>query len=185
MTTSALRIGLRTAITLIAVAVSACTQFTVRADKNPDTDFTRYRTFAWMPIAAAPPRDQDTGSRGIDKRIYSAVEGELQRRGYAPESNATADLLVTFRLLKTDGYDDAHISYTAQWHRHAYREALHAKGDSYDRGTLLVDVVARADKALVWRGSASARLLPHRSYDERVARAEAAVAKILETFPAR
>jgi hypothetical protein len=190
MITSTHRDGLRAAVTFvallfIAVLAAACTQFTVRSDRNPDADFSRYRTFAWMPIAAAPPADQDTGSRGLDKRVYSAVEGELQRRGYAPVPSADADLLLTFRILREDGYDDAHIPYAAQWHRGAYLAATHASEDSYERGTLIIDVVDRAQNALVWRGSASARLLPHISYDKKVDRVNSAVEQILKPFPAR
>jgi hypothetical protein len=179
------RSGLRAAITLLAVVTLACSQFTTRADRNPSADFTRYRSFAWMPVAAAPPADQDTGSRGLDKRIYSAVEHELQRSGYTPASSADADLLFTFRILKDDGFDDAHFPYAAQWTRGAYVGALHASDDTYERGTLIVDAVDRAENALVWRGSASARLLPHLSYDKRAERAETAVAKILAAFPVR
>jgi hypothetical protein len=174
---------LRAAITLVAVVTSACSQFTVRADRNPSADFGRYRSFAWMPVAAAPPADQDTGSRGLDKRIYSAVEHELERSGYAPVPSGEADLLFTFRILREDGFDDAHIPYAAQWTRGSYVRALHASDDAYDRGTLIVDAVDRAQNSLVWRGSASARLLPHMSYEKRAERAETAVAKILATFP--
>jgi hypothetical protein len=173
------------AIALVSVVVAACTKFAVRTDRKPDADFTRYRTFAWMTIAASPPNDQDTGSRGLDKRIYSAVEVALQRAGYVPASSGDADLLLTFRILKEDGYDDEHIPYAAQWRRGAYLEAMHASPDSYERGTLIIDAVDRAENTLAWRGSASARLLPHMSYDKRAERAEDAVAQIMATFPAR
>jgi hypothetical protein len=173
------------AIALVSVVVSACAKFAVRADRKPDADFTRYRTFAWMPIAASPPNDQDTGSRGLDRRIYSAVEVALQHDGYVPAASADADLLMTFRILKEDGYDDEHIPYAAQWHRGAYLDAVHATPDSYQRGTIIIDAVDRAENTLAWRGSASARLLPHLSYDKRAKRAEDAVAQILKTFPAR
>ena len=185
MTTARHRNALRTAITLIAVVGSGCAQVTIRTDRNPAADFAGYRTFAWMPIAAAPPADQDAGSRGLENRIYSAVEGELQRRGYTPAASSAADLLVTFRILKADGFNDADIPYAAQWHRGAYVAALHASSDTYVRGTLIVDAVDRTQNLLVWRGSASARLLPHTSYEKKVERVESAVAQILETFPAR
>jgi hypothetical protein len=175
----------RVVIALVAIAASGCTQFTIRTDRNPAADFSRYRTFAWMPIAASPPDDQDTGSRPLDNRVYSGVEAELQRRGYTPAPSEGADLLLTFRVLRTDGYDDADIPYAAQWHRGAYLEAVHASHDSYVRGTLIVDAVDRTENLLVWRGSASARLLPHISFEKRKERVETAVTKILATFPAR
>jgi len=173
------------AVSLLVVLAAGCTQFAVRADRAPDADFSRYRTFAWMTIAAAPPADQDTGSRGIDDRIYSAVESAMHTKGYTPAASTAADLLVTFRLLRQDGYDDEHISYMSQWNRGAYLNALHASSDSYVRGTLLIDVVDRATNTLVWRSSASARLLPHLSYEAKVERAQEAVEQMLETFPAR
>ena len=185
MRSSIRRNGPLAAIALVAVVASGCTKFTVQADRNPSADFTRYRTFAWMPIAQAPPVDQDTGSRGLDKRIYSAVELDLQRDGYAPAVTTDADLLFTFRVLKEDGWDDAHIPYAAQWTRGSYASAMHASDQSYERGTLIVDAVDRRDNVLVWRGSASARLNPQMSYEKRAARAEEAVAKILASFPVR
>jgi hypothetical protein len=177
--------SLRPALALAAIAVTGCAQFTVRSDRAPDADFARYRTFAWMRHAEAPPGDQDTGSRGLDNRIYSAVETELQRKGYAPAEHDAADLLATFRILQRDGYEEAHVAYGTQWYRGAYLDAMHASPDSFVRGTLIIDLVDRTGKTLVWRGAASARLLPHTSYEATVERAQAAVTKTFETFPAR
>ncbi len=185
MPTPTQRRRLRVAIALFAIAAAACTQFTVHSDRSTTADFTRYRTFAWMPIADAPPIDQDTGNRGLNNRLYSAVEHQLQRDGYVPAASADADLLFTYRILREDGYDDAHVPYAAQWHRGAYVELAHASDQSYERGTLIVDAVDRRENKLVWRGSASARLLPHLSYEKRAARAEDAVEKIFATFPVR
>lgn len=179
------RSGYRGALALLALLAAACAQFTVRSDRSASADFARYRTFAWMPIAEAPPLDQDTGNRGLNNRIYSAVEHELQRDGYLPVASADADLVFTYRILREDGYDDAHVPYAAQWHRGAYIELAHASDQSYERGTLIVDAVDRRENGLVWRGSASARLLPHLSYEKRAARAEEAVARIFATFPVR
>src|SRR5262245_34124797 len=143
MTTATHRDALRAAIVLMAVVGSGCTKFTIHADRNPDADFARLRTFAWMPLAAAPPGDQDAGGRGLENRIYSAVERELQHRGYVPAESGAADMLVTFRILKVDGFNDADYPYAAQWTRGAYVQALHASDDSYVRGSLIVDAVDR------------------------------------------
>ena len=184
MTTATPPCTIRPAICLLAIpAASGCSQFTVRADRNPAADFARYRTFAWMAIAEARPGDQTTGHRGIDDRIYTDIEREMQRHGYAPGANADADLLLTFRLLKDARYDDADVTYGAQWHHGVYLDALHASPDAYDRGTLMVDVVDRTQNLLVWRGSAASRLLPHFSYERRVKRASDAVKKIFAKFP--
>ena len=174
------------ALGLLALGVTiACSQFTVRTERDPDADFTRYRSFGWLPIAQAAPIDQDTGDRDLTKRVYSAVEARLAGKGYAPAASDAADLLVTFRVLRMADYEAPHFSYTMPWRMGAYRDALHASGDSYDRGSLIIDVIDRRANELVWRGSASARLLPSMSYAKSVERIDAAVQQILAPLPAR
>jgi hypothetical protein len=173
------------ALAAIALAVTACSKFTVQGDRAAAADFGRYRTFAWFPLANVPPDDQTTGDRALDKRIYEAIEGQMQRKGYAPAASSAADLLLTYRLLRTDGYEEPKLPYAAQWHRGAYLDAVHASPDTYERGTLIIDVVDRSSRELVWRGSASARLQLHTSYDATVKRANAAIEQTLASLPAR
>jgi hypothetical protein len=173
------------ALAAIAIAVTACSKFTVQGDRAAAADFGHYRTFAWFPLADVPPDDQTTGDRALDKRIYEAIEGQMQSKGYAPAASSAADLLLTYRLLRTDGYQEPKLPYAAQWHRGAYLDAVHASPDTYERGTLIIDVVDRSSRELVWRGSASARLQLHTSYDATVKRANAAIEQTLASLPAR
>ena len=166
----------------VLLAVAACTKYEIQSDRDPAVDFSRYRTFAWMPRAAAPPADQDTGDNAMDNQIYSFVEAQLERRGLTPAPSATADLLVTFRLIRNEGYDETNMPYGLGW-RGMYRASFHTSGDLYVRGTLIVDVVDRKTNQLVWRGSAEGRLRPWTSYQEGVARAKDAVDKMFKDYP--
>lgn len=171
---------------LLALAVTmGCSQFTVRTERDPEADFSRYRSFGWLPIAQAPPMDQDTRDRALTKRIYEAVQSQLESKGYAAAASDGADLLVTFRVLMTDGYEEPHYAYSMPWRRGMYRDTLHASADSYERGSLIVDVIDRRANELVWRGSASARLLASASYEKKVSRVDAAVTQILAPLPSR
>jgi hypothetical protein len=172
-------------VVLVLATATGCAQFTIQTHPDPDVDFARYGTFGWLPLAAAAPIDQDMGSRGLTDRTYAAVETELERKGWKPAANDTADLLVTFRLLRGDGYDDSRIPYMSAWQRGTYRAALHEASSSYTRGTLIIDVLQRTGPTLVWRGAASARLLSQPSYERMVERAEAAIEQILASFPVR
>ena len=53
----------------------------------------------------------------------------------------------------------------------------------YERGTLLIDVLVPADRSLVWRGSASARIREESDPAQREQRIEEAVEAILDRFP--
>ena len=125
------------------------------------------------------------GDRDLTKRIYAAVESQLEGKGYTPAANDAADLLVTFRVLRSDEYNEAQFPYSMPWRMGTYRSALHASDDSYERGSLIIDVIDRRANELVWRGSASARLLPSLPYDKTVKRIDAAVKQILAPLPAR
>lgn len=173
------------ALLLLGLLATACAQFTIKAESNPAADFGRYRTFGWLASDAAPPADRDTGDRFIDARLTADIESAMQRKGYLPATAGAPDLLLTYRLVRTDAYDEPALPYGAVWRRSTYEQVLHASADSYDRGTLIVDVIDRAANELVWRGSASARLLPNLSYKQRVARAQAAVDAIFRRFPVR
>jgi len=180
------RARVRGALALLALAaVTGCSTFTVHADREPGADFGRYRSFAWFPLAKVPPDDQTVGDRYVDKEIYEAIEGDLQRKGYAMATPDTADFLLTYRLLKSAGYQDLELPYTTQWHRGVALAVLHEYPDAYDRGTLMIDAVDRATGDLVWRGTASARLLSHTSYENTLKRARKAIEKTLADFPRR
>jgi len=160
------------------VAVAACSQFTVRSDRDPDVDFSSYRTFGWLPLDIAPPADQQVPDRYIGRKVVQAIDEQLTDKGYAAASGTQPDLYVTYRLIQA-ATTNVPLSYArGYW-------ALHASPDTYDEGTLVIDVIAVKTNTLVWRGTASARLLPTLPFDKAVARAQAAIAQTFKTFPAR
>jgi hypothetical protein len=171
-------------LALLALALSGCSKFDVRSKQDPSADFGRLRTYAWLPPSEAEPADQRVNDRAIDARIRAATEGQLQAKGYRP-ADSGADFLLNYRLgtspgdaLRTDrlGYAGG-LWGPWPWVGDVY--------DSYDLGTLYVAVLDRETKRMMWVGAAHARLLPHISYEKRAKRVDAAVKKILASFPSR
>lgn len=179
------RIHALAAMLMLLLFVGACSRFNVQADADPKVDFARFTTFAWLPKDQAPQGDQWLQDRAIERRVQSGVEAGLRAKGYRQAEGGTPNLWVTYRLTRdartTTGVPNAWQGYDLGW----WGAGRMARTDNYEEGTLMVDVIEADGMHLVWRGSASARLLPHISFKERAKRATKAVEAIMKDFPAR
>ena len=92
---------LTTLLPILFLALAGCSQFTVRADHDPAADFSRLRTYAWLPLDQAAPADQSLPDRYLDKKLREAVDENLGKKGYRPAGNAPADFLLNYRLARS------------------------------------------------------------------------------------
>jgi hypothetical protein len=170
---------------LLAFVVAGCAQFTVRAKQDPNVDFGRLRTFAWLAPNEAEPVDQRVNDPAIDRRIRAAAEGELKSKGYRPADSGPADFLLNYRLSTSSG-DAPHGSGRGYargvWGGWPDAAIVY---DTYDEGTLYLAALDGTTKQMIWLGAAQARLLPHISYEKRAKRADSVVQQILASFPKR
>jgi hypothetical protein len=176
----------RAALLAIACALAGCTQFNVRSRQDPSTDFSRLRTWAWLPLSEAAPADQRTLNRLIDARIQRAVESELRAKGYAA-ADGQADFLLNYRLATQPASDvkgDPRRAFADSfWWGIPDGEGFYT--ESYDEGTLYVAILDAATKRIVWVGAAGARLVPTMSMEKTEKRVDEAVQQIMARFPAR
>ena len=168
---------------LLLACLLACSQFAVRSSRDPSADFTRLRSYAWLPLDQVDRADQRVLDRYIDARIRAAVDRELGAKGYQPASGAP-DFWLNYRLSSEP--DDAvkggrRPHYGPGWAAWPGAETL--LRESYDAGTLYVAALDRASKRAMWLGAANARLLPHNSLEKRARRVDDAVHAIFADFP--
>jgi len=167
-----------------ALALAACSQFDVRTQRDPSADFSRRRTFAWLPADEAEPADQRVNDRGIDRELRAATDAQMRAKGYVPAGTEPADILLNYRVTTSpdDALGGSRRQFTPMWG--GWPEASHVY-HSYDAGTLYLAALDGPTKRMIWVGAAQARLLPHISYEKRVERVHAVVEKILASFPPR
>lgn len=172
-------------VLLAALLAAACSQFSIKTNHDERVDFSRFKTYAWLPLEEAAPADQRVLDRYIDTRIRKAVDRELGAKGYRPAASAAPDFLLNYRLatevadsVKGDPGRYFRGAYWGGWPgiETFYRE-------SYDEGSLFMAVIDGSSKQMVWLGAAQARLLPHISLEARAKRVDEAVHQILEGFP--
>ena len=176
-------------IAMLALVVSGCTAFPVQSDYDADADFAGYRTWYWLP--ASPTGDPRIDNDLVDTRIRRAVEQSLADRGYTKTSTGEGNFGVGYHGFIQGKIDvrtiDRYYGYGPGWGRYgAYYPgpvATETYVDQYDEATLILDIVDRRSRKLVWRGSTSARVRAEETPDKRDQRTRQAVDAILAKFP--
>ncbi len=172
----------------LTLVVCACGGIRVNTDYNPDTDFTRYRTFAWAEGLGSldDPRMTDL----VDQRFRRAVESELVSRGMETTASGEPDVFVGYQIALDDRVDYQTINtyYGGAWgYRGVYGGVVGTQttATEYTVGTLVIDVYDARQRELVWRGSGEGRVNQARNPEESQERINQVVTRILQDFPVR
>ena len=167
--------------------LGACSSIEVTTDYDPSVGFAAYRTYAWIPSPQERTGDLRLDSSLLHDRIREAVERHLAAKGYQKTEPGSPDFLVTYHVALKGKLNVSTMSNYG--YGPGYRGARMAGPGTttyvheYDEGSLLVDIVDPTKRQLVWRGTARAEVPPTSTPEERTAKIDAAVGKILEAFP--
>jgi hypothetical protein len=166
-----------TFITLIsAILLVRCSTISVMQDYDPDYDFSKLKTFGFLPI----PEDA-----GIDQlnanRFGDAIKNELTAKGYTVSEKADFGVAILFGKQTKTNITSYGYGYGPYWGR--YGGTTNIDVSQYDEGTLVIDVIDMTEKELVWRGTGTGALNPNATVEERTANINNAVAQILAQFP--
>ena len=161
----------------LAVLATACSTMTVRADHDPQVDFASYTSFAMFELPDKERRGPQMSGL-VDRRIVASLKTTLAGKGFTPAAPRDADFLVTY--------------YTAVRNR----VTVNGGGwygccgpfwgggvtwiNSYPEGTLVIDVIDRKSRELVWRGVGQGAFSKMNPSGEKV---DKRITRILETFP--
>ena len=159
---------------------------TVESDQALDTDFTKYKTFAW---ASQVDSELDEGLYFLNdlvmkSMIRDAVKSELMGLGYEMATDQP-DLIVNFRVfdepVTLKGFEGYGTSY---WNDNNYRQISDTTSYDVEAGTLLVSMADRESGQVVWQGFASG-LLENNAFVKDEAKIHEAVNMIFEDYNQR
>lgn len=154
------------------VLVGCSSIYGVTYDYDRNINFAHLETYDWIPIKMKAGAD----TMNI-KRIQSAVNKNLQSKGYGQSSTNPDFIIVAFfgnqqRLAEApDPYMAAYSPYTVPPARH-YKEC-----------SLVLDLVDADDKHLLWRGSASADLSGIKTPEQIEKTIDAVIETVMKNFP--
>ena len=179
-----MRAAARCALALALLCLS-CSGIRVTTDYDPNADFTKVRSYAWLDEQSGVQGDRADVTSLLDRRVRRSVDTELQKKGLSAANRTAADALVTYHLGVETKLDvntiDTGYGYGRGWYRGGV--STHTTVTEYQEGTLLIDIVDPKAKQLIWRGSGQARIRRSSTPEEREQRIDEAVAEILKSYP--
>ena len=164
----------------LALAISGCSAISVQTDHDPDFDFSGLNSFRWI---TAPGEGGSTN----DRYIRGAIGSALEEKGFV-ETTERAALAVTFGVTRQRDQSGTPSNEMGRsgWGRGWDGVGMSTGGNApntWEDGTLVVDIYDTGTKDLVWTGSATTELSGLRSREDREAAVDEAVAKMMKDFP--
>lgn len=162
------------AVMLLFGLLSSCSS-SVNVQQKPGIDFSQYRTYDWAKtdVKSADSQNPIYKSSLNDEIIQSAISSEMAKRGIRPvQGNAEPDFYLTYHLYIEEaeravanppapGYAFPYaMSYRGRFipinYSYWYTSPFYNTGyrtETYQEGTMILDIVDARSKNLVWRGS--------------------------------
>ena len=158
---------------LLASLLAACSSVSTSYDFDPKADFARLKRYTWLKPATTAPAPRNPFAR---QRIEHAVDTELDKRGYA--SGGEADFLVAAHT-----GSQQRVRVTDYGYGYGYWGGGRIDVYQYEEGTLILDIIDARSKKLMWRGTATAAVMPNPSPEETSKLINEAVSKLMKDFP--
>ena len=173
-------------LTLGAVGVVAQD---VRYDFDKEKDFSKYKTYKWVPIKGADQPDDLTA-----KQITGAIDDVFAKKGLMETDSDTADLYVGYQTAV--GTEKQYTSYNTGWGYgpgwgggwYGYNGGMsstttYGSTSTVYVGQLDLSIYDPTQKELVWRGVATKTLDPNAKPDKKQKNINKAAEKLLKNYP--
>jgi len=150
----------------------------VNTDWDHSTDFTRYRTYAWL------ESKNPAGNQLWNQRIVQDIDSQLALKGFRKvDVGQQPDVYVTYNAgvkqnTSVVGYD---YGFGPGWRWGGMGGMVQYNQVVENVGTLVVDIVDAQKKQLVWRGVASETLSD--KSESNIGKLEKTVKKLFDKYP--
>jgi hypothetical protein len=167
----------------LAVLVG-CSTVQVQAEFAEQTDFSRYRTWAWAPQPSGSGQDPRVRDPAVRALIVKTVERELAARGFhRVEPTTGPDFLVDYFGWTQDRTEVKQSGSGLRGSGYSYDPGASSAAVTEVRtlrdGTLIIDVLDAASRRRTWRGTATDSVVAGTGPGA----VEGGVVKLLERFP--
>lgn len=139
--------GITLGIALLVATAAAAQKITT--DSNPGTNFASYKTFTWL-------KEPNVSDPLMKQRIVADINAQLQAKGLQPAQEG-ADLAVAAHMAtKTEKtLNTFYDGFGGGWRWGGGLGSATTTVDTYQEGTLVVDLFDGKTKQAVWRGTAT------------------------------
>jgi hypothetical protein len=176
---------------------TACLAQDVRYNFAAGEDFSKYKTYKWVPIKGTDQLDQLT-----DQQLKSAVDAELSKKGLTKTDSDDADLYIGYQVslgeekqfttFDSGGAWGPGPGWGGGWYGGRGMGGMGGMGgggmstttsSTIPTGQFDLDMYDHAAKKLVWRGTASKTIDTKAKPDKRQKNLQKGAAKLLKNYP--
>jgi hypothetical protein len=176
--------AIRIILSCLLLAVAGFAQ-DVRYNFAAGQDFSKYKTYKWVPI-----KDAQQLNSLADSQLKAAVDAELAKKGLTKTDEENADLFLGYQV----GVDQEKqfTSYNTGWgYGPGWGGGWYGGGGGMTtttsstiiKGQLDLDMYDPAAKQLVWRGTATKTIDPKAKPEKQQKNLQKGVAKLLKNYP--
>lgn len=175
------------ALGLFFLGTTATVAQDVRYDFDKDKDFSKYKTYKWVPIKGADQPDELTA-----RQVTAAIDAELASKGLTKTDSDAANLYIGYQT--AIGSEKQFTSYSTDWGygggwgRGWYGGGMgtsttYGSTSTVYVGQLDLSIYDPAEKLMVWRGVATKTLDSKAKPEKKQKNITKAVQKLLKNFP--
>ena len=164
----------RSAIIVALTAIifmTGCSTVQVETDYNREVDFSKYKTYRWIPHVKGTEDNPLMNDPLIESHVKNAVNAEMTKIGFTRIEEGHPDFLMAYYFTARNRVDVTH--YYGYWYPST--NVYH-----YKEGTLIIDIVERVDKQLLRRGWATGVLEDRSRINDQI---NYSVQKLLKKYP--
>lgn len=173
-------------VLLLLVAGASFAQ-DVRYNFDKSADFSKFKTYKWVPI-----KDAAKVSDLVDKQIRDAIDAELATKGLTKVDGDNANLYIGYQ--PAIGEEKQFNSYSTGWGNGPGwgggwygggmgSTSTYGSTSTIYKGQLALDMYDSAGHDLVWRGVVSKTIDPEAKPDKQQKNLAKAVKKLLKNYP--
>lgn len=179
MRSSKINFSIYSIIITISIFLISCSSITVNQDYDPAFDFSKLKTFGFIPIPADAGIDQLSANK-----LDAAIKTELFAKGYTISDKADFGVALMFSSKTKTNVQSYGYGYGyGGWGGHGMYGTGGVDVTQYEQGTLIIDVIDMSNQKLVWRGTGSGAMSDSPSVETRTENINNAVNQILAQFP--
>ena len=179
MASTKIKFSIYSFIISISLVMISCSSITVNQDYDPAFDFSKFKTFGFIPLPADAGIDQLSANK-----LDAAIKNELFAKGFTISEKADFGIALMFSSQTKTSIQSYGYGYGyGAWGRPGMYGTGGVDVTQYQQGTLIIDIIDMTDQKLVWRGTGTGVMSDSPSVEERTQNINNAISKMLAQFP--
>jgi hypothetical protein len=183
------RFGAGLVLALVACSVTYAQD--VRTNYMPGTDFSKYRSYAWVDEVQGVPAVGGHPDQILDAQVKQAIDSQMAAKGLTRVADGgKPDLLLGYQLMidrekQINGFGDSWGGWGGwggPWGGNSFGSFSASTSTNYV-GTFVIGMYDPAARKLVWIGGAQHAIEPSKKPEKNQERLNKGAQKLLKDFP--